>query len=70
MVLMNLFAGELGDADIENTLVDTVGEGEGGTDWESNFENVHITICKINNHWELVLWLRELKASADRKSVV
>ena len=32
MVLMNLFAGQPGDADIENTLVDPVGEGEGGAD--------------------------------------
>ena len=64
MILMNLFAGQPGDADIENTLMDTVGEGVGGADWESNIENVHITICKINNQWELVLWLRELKASA------
>ena len=64
MVLMNHFAGQPGDAKIENTLMDTVGEGEGGTDWESNIENVHINICKINNQWELVLWLRELKASA------
>ena len=32
MVLMNLFAGQPGDADIENTLMDTVGEGEGGAD--------------------------------------
>ena len=55
MVLMNLFAGQPGDADIENTLVDTVGEGEGGADGESNIENVHITVCKINNQWELVL---------------
>ena len=62
MVLLNLFAGQPGDADIENTLVDTVGEGEGGA-WESNIENVHITIWKIDNQWELV-WLRELKASA------
>ena len=64
MVLMNLFAGQPDYADIENTLVETVGEGEGGTDWESYIENVHITICKINNHGELVLWLRELNASA------
>ena len=64
MVLMNLFAGELGDADIENTLVDTVGEREGGTDWESNIENIRITIYKIDNQWELVVWHRELKPSA------
>lgn len=32
MVLMNLFAGDgNGDTDIENKLVDPVGEGEGGT---------------------------------------
>ena len=64
MVLMNLFTGQPGEANIENTLVDTVGEGEGGADWESNIENVHITIWKMDNQWELVLWLRELKASA------
>ena len=34
MVLMNLFAGSSGDADIENGLVDTVREGEGGTNRE------------------------------------
>ena len=32
MVLMNLFAGQPGDAHLENTLVDTVGEGQGGAD--------------------------------------
>ena len=30
-VLMNPFAGNNGDADIENRLVDIVGGGEGGT---------------------------------------
>lgn len=35
-VLMNLFAGRNGGADIENRLVDTVGEGEGGTNRESS----------------------------------
>ena len=37
MVLMNLFQGSNGNADIENRLVDTVG-GEDGTNWESNME--------------------------------
>ena len=32
VILMNLFAGQPGDADIENRLMDTVGEGEGGAD--------------------------------------
>ena len=27
-----------GDANIENRLVDTVGEGEGGTNWDSSIE--------------------------------
>ena len=30
MVLVELFAGRNGDTDIENKLVDPVGEGEGG----------------------------------------
>ena len=46
---MNLFAGQPGDADIENRLVDPVGEGEGGADWESNIENMHITVWNIDN---------------------
>ena len=29
---MNLLAGQPGDGDVENTLMDTVGEGEGGAD--------------------------------------
>ena len=32
MVLMNLFSGRNRDADIENRLVDTAGEGDGGTE--------------------------------------
>ena len=35
---MNPFAGQNGDKDIENRYVDTVGEGEGGTNWESSVE--------------------------------
>ena len=30
MVLMSILQGSNGDADIENRLVDTIGEGEGG----------------------------------------
>ena len=32
MVLMNLFSGQPGNADIENRLTGTVWEGEGGAD--------------------------------------
>ena len=31
MVLMNLFAGQEWDSDIESRLMDTAGAGEGGT---------------------------------------
>ena len=41
-VLMNLFAGSNGGTDTENRLVDTVGEGEGGTNRESR-----IGICTL-----------------------
>ena len=36
MVLMNLFPGQYGDADMENGRVDPVWEGEGGTNGESS----------------------------------
>ena len=51
MVLMNLFAGSSGDADIENGLVDTVGEGAGGTDGERSTET-DIAVRKIDHQWE------------------
>ena len=35
-------------------------EGEGEMHGESNTET-HITKCKIDNQWELAVWLRELK---------
>ena len=36
-----------GDADIENRLLNTEGEGKGGINWESSTET-YITICKID----------------------
>ena len=38
MVLMNYLQGSNGYAYTENRLVDTRGEGEGGTNWESHIE--------------------------------
>ena len=38
MVLMSLFEGRRRDADIENRLMATVGEGEGGTNLEGIIE--------------------------------
>ena len=43
-------------------LVDTVGEGKGGTIERVALEHIHcITICKIDSQWEFAVWLRELK---------
>ena len=38
MILMTYLQDSSGDADIENRPVDTVGEGEGGTNWGSSME--------------------------------
>ena len=46
MVLMNLFSGRKGDADIENGLADTVGKGERGTNGDSSIDVcIHILPC-------------------------
>ena len=47
MVLTNLFSGQQWRCRHENSLVDTVGEGEGGTNWEKH-GNIHITVCRID----------------------
>ena len=52
--------GSNGDADIENKLVDIVGEGKGGKNWKSNTEKICITICKIDSQFEFAVWCREL----------
>ena len=38
--------GSRGDTDIENRLVDTVGEGEGGMDWENSTETYTLPYVK------------------------
>ena len=43
----------------ENRLVDRVGEGEGGMNWETSMET-YIIICKIDSQWEFGVWHREL----------
>jgi len=35
-----------GDAEIENRLVVTVGEGKGGTNWENNMETYTLPYVK------------------------
>ena len=44
MVLMNLFAGKYGGTDIENRLVDTVGEGKSGKNGESSID-IYTLLC-------------------------
>ena len=44
------------DADIENRLVDTVGEGEGGTNQESNIETYTLPhILEMDGQWEFAV---------------
>ena len=56
--------GSRGDADIENKLLDTAWEREGGMIWESSIETLYITICTVDSQWEFVVWYREPKAGA------
>ena len=43
---MSLFTGQNRDAEVENGFMDTVGEWEGGMNWEGSPET-YITTCKI-----------------------
>ena len=42
MVMINLFSRNR-DTNIENRLADTVGEGEGGMNWESSIKTYTLT---------------------------
>ena len=46
MVLMNLFAAPQWDTDIENRLLDIVGEGKGGMTWEDSMETYILPYVK------------------------
>ena len=41
--------GSNGDANIKNRLVDTMGEGEGETDWESSIETYMLPYINIDS---------------------
>ena len=43
------FQGRHRDADIENRLVDTVGEGDSGANWQSSTEIYNTTMCKTDS---------------------
>ena len=53
MVLMNLFAGRNRDLDTENRLIDTVGAGEGGTNWESSVQFSCSVVSNTKISWSL-----------------
>ena len=48
------------DADVENGLGDTVGEGRSR---ETGSDNVHATVCKRDSRWETALQLRRLSSA-------
>ena len=52
--------GHSGDTDIEKSLVDTVREGEGGTNSEEH-GNIYITICTIDSYWDPAMCHMEVK---------
>ena len=52
------------DSDIKKRHVDTVGEGEGGTDWESSVGTYTLTYVKLDSQWKITIRHRELKSGA------
>ena len=58
------FQGNDEDADIEDKLVETTVEGEGGMSWESSIETYALPYVKLDNQWKFAVWCRELKSGA------
>ena len=52
--------GRTRDADVENGLGDTVGEGRS---WETGSNNVYATMCKRDSQWETPVQLRGLSSA-------
>ena len=50
------------NVDIGNKLVDTVGEEEGGMNWESSIETYTLLPCKIESQWEFAVSHREFNS--------
>ena len=51
------------DTDVKNSLLDSVGEGEGGVIWEGSVE-VYISICEVDCQSRFDAWDRVLRAGA------
>ena len=39
------------DTDVQNSLLDSVGEGEGGMIWEDGIETCILSYCRIQDAW-------------------
>ena len=52
------------DTDIQNRLLDSVGEGEGGMIWENSIDTCILTIYEIDHQSKFNAWNRALKVSA------
>ena len=50
--------GSSGATDIGNRLVDTGGEGKGGTNWESSIETYTLPCVKLDSQWKFTVWSR------------
>ena len=57
VVLMNILQDRNRDTGVEESLLNTVGEGEGGTGRENSIDIVH---CHVWSGWEAAVWHREL----------
>ena len=46
MVMITLYASDKSDTDVQNSLMDSVGEGKGGMIWENHIETCMISYVK------------------------
>ena len=50
------------DTDVKNSLLDSVGEGEGGVIWEGSVEMCILSICEADRRSRFDAWDRVLRA--------
>ena len=52
------------DTDVKNSLLDSVGEGEGGMIWEGSVETCVIIVCEVDHWSRFDAWDRVLRTGA------
>ena len=57
------------DTDVNNRLLDYVGEGEGGMIWENSIETCTLPYVKIDDQCKFHAWSRTLKATAQPRGI-